>query len=91
MACVIIAACILFKKSVDTQKKGLTGGFWDAIHVVEVRPQAGGKAHYKLTSTIMLSLSTDHSTKSSGAPARAGAFRAPRSRPSNGRRGGGRG
>jgi len=59
------AACILFKKTVETQKKGLRAGFWDAIHVVEMHPKDGGKAHYKLTSTIMLSLDTDHSTKSS--------------------------
>jgi len=59
------AACVLFKKTVEAAKKGLNAGFWDAIHVVEVRPQGGGEAHYKLTSTIMLSLDTDHSTKSS--------------------------
>jgi len=59
------AACILFKKTVETQKKGLRSGFWDAIHVVEVHPQSAGQTKYKLTSTIMLSLDTDHSTKAS--------------------------
>lgn len=59
------AACVLFKKTVEAAKKGLTGGFWDAIHVVEVRPEDATTARYKLTSTIMLSLDTDHSTKSS--------------------------
>ena len=61
------AACVLFKKDVEQKKKGLEAGGWDAIHVVEVRPN-GKRAAYKLTSTIMLRLSTDHSTgpKSSG-------------------------
>ena len=54
------ACCVLFKKEVETKKKGLDSGAWDAIHVVEVRP-SGGKATYKLTSTIMLRLATDHS------------------------------
>jgi capping protein beta len=55
------AACVLFKKDVEQKKKGLEAGGWDAIHVVEVRP-SGKRAAYKLTSTIMLQLSTDHST-----------------------------
>jgi len=54
------AACVLFKKDVEQKKKGLESGGWDAIHVVEVRPSQG-KASYKLTSTIMLRLATDHS------------------------------
>ena len=54
------ACCVLFKKEVEQKKKGLESGAWDAIHVVEVRP-SGGKASYKLTSTIMLRLATDHS------------------------------
>ena len=47
---------------------GLESGGWDAIHVVEVRPGSGKRAAYKLTSTIMLRMSTDTSTgpKSSG-------------------------
>jgi len=62
------AACVLFKKDVEQKKKGLEAGGWDAIHVVEVRPLGGKRASYKLTSTIMLRLSTDHSvdTKSTG-------------------------
>jgi len=55
------AACILFKKDVDQKKRGLDSGGWDAIHVIEVRPSAK-TAKYKLTSTIMLRLTTDHST-----------------------------
>lgn len=63
------AACILFKKTVDAAKKGVNAGFWDAIHVVEVRPAEKATAHYKLTSTILLSLDADRSTKSiSGKP-----------------------
>jgi capping protein (actin filament) muscle Z-line, beta len=57
-----------FAPAVETQKKGLRAGFWDAIHVVEMHPKDGGKAHYKLTSTIMLSLDTDHSTKARSRP-----------------------
>ena len=55
------AACVLFKKEVEKAKKGLESGGWDSIHVVEVRPLGGGKASYKLTSTVMLRLATDHS------------------------------
>jgi len=55
------AACVLFKKDVDQKKRGLESGGWDAIHVIEVRPQ-GKEANYKLTSTIMLRISCDHST-----------------------------
>lgn len=54
------AACVLFKKEVEVKRKGLESGGWDAIHVVEVRPN-GARASYKLTSTIMLRLATDHS------------------------------
>ena len=56
------AACVLFKKDVVVEKKkGLESGGWDAIHVCEIRP-SGKRAAYKLTSTIMLRLNTDHST-----------------------------
>mmetsp|Transcript_42929 Transcript_42929/g.71371 ORF Transcript_42929/g.71371 Transcript_42929/m.71371 type:complete len:278 (-) Transcript_42929:289-1122(-) len=57
------AACVLFKKDADQVKK-LNVGNWDAIHVVEVRPNTPmKKASYKLTTTIMLRLSTDHSVQ----------------------------
>lgn len=64
---VAFAACVLFKKDVERKKKGLESGGWDAIHVVEVKP-SGQRASYKLTSTIMLRLATDHSlgTSSTG-------------------------
>ena len=44
------------------EKKKLDAGNWDSIHVVEVRSTPGAKsAAYKLTSTIMLRIATDHS------------------------------
>jgi hypothetical protein len=36
-------------------------GCWDSIHVVEVRNESSSKAVYKLTTTIMLSMSVDKS------------------------------
>lgn len=33
-------------------------GTWDSIHVVEVQ-EGGSNAHYKLTSTVMLSIETE--------------------------------
>lgn len=53
------AAVILIKKTQDHSKKGQPmKGTWDSIHVVEV--QKGAKnAHYKLTSTVMLSIETE--------------------------------
>jgi hypothetical protein len=36
-------------------------GCWDSIHVVEVRNESASKAVYKLTTTIMLSMSVDKS------------------------------
>jgi len=60
------AACVLFKKDVETKIKGLNAGNWDAIHVVEVKPSGGGKADYKLTSTVMLRVAVDHHIKSTG-------------------------
>ena len=57
----------LFRSRFLVLAGGLESGGWDAIHVVEVRPN-GKRAAYKLTSTIMLRLATDHSTspKASG-------------------------
>ena len=52
------AACILFKKTQDQSKKGQPmKGAWDSIHVIEVNDRKSS-AHYKLTSTIMLSVET---------------------------------
>jgi len=53
------AACILIKKVQDQSKKGQPmKGSWDSIHVVEVA-DSKSKAHYKLTSTVMLSIETE--------------------------------
>lgn len=57
------AACVLFKKDAEEKKK-LNQGNWDSIHVIEVRSAGGNKAAYKLTSTIMLRIATDHSISS---------------------------
>jgi len=53
------AACILIKKTQDQSKKGQPmKGAWDSIHVVEVQDHRT-KAHYKLTSTVMLNIETE--------------------------------
>jgi len=53
------AAVILIKKTQDHSKKGQPmKGTWDSIHVVEVQDSAKN-AHYKLTSTVMLSIETE--------------------------------
>ncbi|GJR72323.1 probable F-actin-capping protein subunit beta [Tanacetum coccineum] len=44
-------------------KRGyLHEGGWEAIHVIQVGPDEEGMAHYCLTSSIMLSLTTDSDT-----------------------------
>ncbi|KAI3507226.1 hypothetical protein L1887_22101 [Cichorium endivia] len=57
-------ACFLIKK--DGQKHGRRGflheGGWDAIHVIQVGAEEEGMANYCLTSTIMLSLTTNSDT-----------------------------
>jgi len=53
------AACILIKKTQDQSKKGQPmKGTWDSIHVVEVQDNKRN-AHYKLTSTVMLTIETE--------------------------------
>jgi len=53
------AAVILIKKTQDHSKKGQPmKGTWDSIHVVEVQ-DSKKNAHYKLTSTVMLSIETE--------------------------------
>ncbi|KAL2519852.1 putative F-actin-capping protein subunit beta [Forsythia ovata] len=55
-------ACFLIKKDGSMSGHGRRGylqeGAWDAIHVIEVR-QEEEIAHYSLTSTVMLSLTTN--------------------------------
>ncbi|KAK9050092.1 hypothetical protein SSX86_011609 [Deinandra increscens subsp. villosa] len=59
-------ACFLIKKDGSKYAHGKRGylheGGWDAIHVIQVGPEAQGMAHYCLTSTIMLSLTTNGDT-----------------------------
>jgi len=53
------AAVVLIKKTQDHSKRGQPmKGTWDSIHVVEVQ-EGGSNAHYKLTSTVMLSIETE--------------------------------
>jgi len=52
------AGVVLIKKTQDQSKQGQPmKGTWDAIHVVEVEEKKK-PAHYKLTSTVMLSIET---------------------------------
>lgn len=57
-------ACFLIKKDGSKSGQGRRGylqeGTWDAIHVIEVGPEDEGTAHYCLTSTVMLSLTTNN-------------------------------
>jgi len=57
------AACVLFKKDATGLKK-VNSGNWDAIHVIEVRPMGQQKFQYKLTSTMMVRIDTDHRVES---------------------------
>jgi len=57
------AACILIKKTQDQSKKGQPmRGSWDSIHVVEINNSNPKTAHYKLTSTVMLTIETQTAT-----------------------------
>jgi len=50
------AGCVLLKKSVSPNSK--TSGSWDSIHVLEAHDRTR-RAHYKLTSTVILNLGAD--------------------------------
>jgi len=66
------ASCILIKKVQDQSKKGQPmKGSWDSIHVVEIQDHKT-KAHYKLTSTVMLNIETE--TASTGRVSLAGSL-----------------
>lgn len=56
-------SCFLIKKDGSKTGHGRRGylheGSWEAIHVIEVETEEDGKAHYCLTSTVMLSLTTE--------------------------------
>lgn len=50
---------VLFKKEgPQTMRRGMLEGRWESIHIVDVKEINSGKWFYKLTSTVMLSLST---------------------------------
>mmetsp|Transcript_42588 Transcript_42588/g.99918 ORF Transcript_42588/g.99918 Transcript_42588/m.99918 type:complete len:198 (-) Transcript_42588:169-762(-) len=51
------AACVLFRKDAADLGKGSGKGRWDALHVFEAKV-GREKTVYKLTSTIMLSITT---------------------------------
>ncbi|CAI9116428.1 OLC1v1017568C1 [Oldenlandia corymbosa var. corymbosa] len=62
-------ACFLIKKDGSKNAHGRRGylqeGAWDAIHVIEVGPEEEGKSRYCLTSTVMLSMTTNDVSSSS--------------------------
>ncbi|KDP27513.1 hypothetical protein JCGZ_20153 [Jatropha curcas] len=72
-----LVACFLIKKDGSKTGHGRRGylqeGAWDAIHVIEVGQQEEGITRYCLTSTIMLSLTTDD--ESSGTFSLSGSLR----------------
>lgn len=49
------AGCFLIKKTVAGHQF-VSEGAWDSIHVVEVSEGGGGRATYKLTTTVMLAM-----------------------------------
>lgn len=56
----VFAGCFLVHKGEGSGRHGpLDKGYWDSIHVAEVSPVEGGaKFKYKLTSTVMLHMSS---------------------------------
>ncbi|KAL3016240.1 hypothetical protein AAZX31_06G201900 [Glycine max] len=57
-------ACFLIKKDGSKTGQGRRGyleeGAWDAIHVIEVGPEEEENTNYQLTSTVMLTLTTNN-------------------------------
>ncbi|KAL7228898.1 hypothetical protein ACSBR2_007566 [Camellia fascicularis] len=60
----VFVACFLIKKDGSKSGRGKRGylheGIWDAIHVIEVAPEDKEMTRYCLTSTVMLSLTTNN-------------------------------
>ena len=52
------AACFVIKKEIIEPQRRVSDGTWDSIHVIEVKPLAGGKAAYKVVTTIILQMRT---------------------------------
>ncbi|KXN86059.1 F-actin-capping protein subunit beta [Leucoagaricus sp. SymC.cos] len=59
------AGVVLFKKSMSPSSNQEPSGSWDSIHVFE-SAERGRQAHYKLTSTIMLQLTTRQASEEGG-------------------------
>jgi capping protein beta len=54
------AACFLIKKEILEAQRRVSQGNWDSIHVVQIVPLAGSKkAAYTVTSTVMLTMTTE--------------------------------
>jgi len=54
------AACFLIKKEILEAQRRVSQGNWDSIHVVQIVPVAGQKkATYTVTSTVMLTMTTE--------------------------------
>ena len=54
------AACFLIKKEIIEAQRRVSAGNWDSIHVVEVIPKPKEKkAAYKVTTTVMLTMTTE--------------------------------
>ncbi|KAJ3566083.1 hypothetical protein NP233_g7225 [Leucocoprinus birnbaumii] len=59
------AGVVLFQKSMTPSSNQEPSGSWDSIHVFE-SSERGRQAHYKLTSTIMLQLTTHQASEEGG-------------------------
>jgi capping protein beta len=54
------AACFLIKKEILEPQRRVSQGNWDSIHVVEIVPLSGQKkCAYTVTSTVMLTMTTE--------------------------------
>ncbi|TFK70332.1 F-actin capping protein beta subunit [Pluteus cervinus] len=59
------AGVVLLKKSMNPSSTTEPSGSWDSVHVFEAA-ERGRQAHYKLTSTVMLQLTTRKSSAGDG-------------------------
>jgi len=53
------AGCFIIKKEIIEPQRRVSQGCWDSIHVIEVTPLGNKKAKYKLTTSVMLTISTE--------------------------------
>ncbi|KAK8813213.1 hypothetical protein WA158_002805 [Blastocystis sp. Blastoise] len=56
------AGCVLIKKDIENGSAQIKSGSWNSIHVFEILPSKSelGKAHYKLTTTIILEFQVEN-------------------------------